>query len=69
MSKKTRMSRISIEMDNLLEKFAESMSEQSGRKVTKTEASFIIAIQNRQPPTIIKKRGKKFIVGGSMVSL
>lgn len=69
MTKKTRMARISTELDSYLESMAKKMSDQSGIRISKAEASHIIALQARQPQIIIRKQKRKFVIGGSLVSL
>lgn len=69
MRRKTRMTRIHTELDDFLTEVARKMSKESGRNVTKTDASLIIAIQQRQPTTIIRKKKNKYVIGGSLVSL
>jgi len=63
MTKKTKMTRVHVRMDDLMKEMAKNMN------ISKTDASHMIAIQFRTPPVIVKKRGRKFMVGGSLVSL
>lgn len=69
MSKKTRMTRVHVKMDELLENVARNMSQQTGLRITKTDASYLIAMQNATPPTLVKKKGRKFVLGGALVRL
>lgn len=56
---KSKMRRISSEMDRYLEGLAGNLSRELGRPVSITEASRILAAQQNQTPYIIKKRGKR----------
>lgn len=68
MSKKTRMVRVHVDLAELLEKMSQEMTEQSGRRITKTDISHMLAMQNSHAPLVIKK-GKKIIIGRSLISL
>lgn len=64
---KTRMVRISQELDIQLDQMAKMLSAQMGRPVSKTDVSKIVAA-NVVPPVIIKKRRKSnLVVRGSLM--
>lgn len=63
MSKKTKMTRVHVKMDDLMNEMSRNLN------IKKTEASYMIAVQMRAPPVIVKKKGRRFLVGGSLVSL
>lgn len=54
MGKETKMARVHVRMDNLMDRMAREM------KITKTDASYLIAVQLRPP--VVKKGRKRFMV-------
>lgn len=62
------MVRVHASLDDILQQLADDMTAKSGKRVTKTDVSYMIAMQNTRPPVMLKKKGK-IIIGGSMVSL
>lgn len=67
---RTRMTRISIELDNCLSDLASQLAHEMRKPVTKTEASRVMAAtQNREPKIIMNKGRVKLMVKGSLISL
>lgn len=64
------MIRVSGSFDDYLEEMAQKLSESTGRPVSKTEASRILAAQGQQPRVVyVKKRGKRIAFGSDILHL
>ena len=65
---KTRMRRISSEMDEYLKQLSRELSRDMGRNINITDASRILAA-HRPKIIIMTKRRREIRVGGSLMSL
>lgn len=64
------MIRVSGSFDDYLDDLARSLSEKTGRTVTKTEASRILAAQGMQPRVVyVRRRGKRVSFGSDILHL